>query len=126
MSRILLVEDDPFLARAYEVKFSSEGLNFSLAKTGQEGLDKMKAEKPDLLLLDIMLPGRSGFEVLEEMKQSPELKDVPVVVLSNLGQEDDIKRALSLGAKEYLIKTDVKLEDVAKTVRKYLNLGNKE
>ncbi|OHA53342.1 MAG: hypothetical protein A3A30_02390 [Candidatus Terrybacteria bacterium RIFCSPLOWO2_01_FULL_48_14] len=125
MARILLVEDDPFLARAYEVKFSSEGLDFSLAKTGQEGLEKLKAEKPDILLLDIMLPGRSGFEVLEEMQKDEALKQVPVVVLSNLGQDEDIQRALSLGAKEYLIKTDVKLEDVAQTVRKYLNQGNK-
>lgn len=120
MARVLLVEDDPFLARAYEIKFQAEGFDFSLARTGDEGLEKVKKQTPDLLLLDIMLPGKSGFEILEEMQKDEKLKKVPVVMLSNLGQDEDVQRALQLGAKEFLIKTDVKLEDVAQTVRKYL------
>lgn len=119
--KILLVEDDPFLVRAYQVKLEGEGYRLEVARDATEGVAKAKAEKPDLVLLDIMLPHGSGFEVLAEIKKEDTLKDIPVVILSNLGQQQDIDKGLSLGAATYLIKTDVKLEDVVNTIKKYIN-----
>jgi len=117
---VLLIEDDPFLTRAYEVKFESEGINLAVTTNGEEGLARMRAQKPQLILLDLMMPKKSGFEVLKEMQQDPNLKDIPVIVLTVLGREEDVRSTLALGAKEYFIKTETKLDDVVKSAKKYL------
>ena len=117
---MLLIEDDPFLTRAYEVKFESEGINLAVTTNGEEGLARMRAQKPQLILLDLMMPKKSGFEVLKEMQQDPNLKDIPVIVLTVFGREEDVRSTLALGAKEYFIKTETKLDDVVKSAKKYL------
>src|SRR3989344_9032431 len=117
---VLLIEDEPFLTRAYEVKFESEGINLAVTTNGEEGLARMRAQKPQLILLDLMMPKKSGFEVLKEMQQDPNLKDIPVIVLTVLGREEDVRSTLALGAKEYFIKTETKLDDVIKSAKKYL------
>ncbi|MBI4101609.1 MAG: response regulator [Candidatus Nealsonbacteria bacterium] len=120
MSKILMVEDDIFLRKIYREKFLREGFNFLEATNGEEGLNKVVAEKPDLVLLDLMLPRKNGFDVLIEMKRNKATARIPVVILSNLGQDSDVKRGLELGANDYLVKTDVNLSDVVAKAKEWL------
>lgn len=119
-SKILMIEEDKFLRKIYKNKFSQAGFEFREAINGEEGLNKVISEKPDLVLLDLILPKKSGFEVLIEMKRNKETKKIPVIVLSNLAQESDIERVLSLGAKDYLVKTEVSLSEVVNRVKECL------
>jgi len=104
MSKILLIEDDKFLRELIIQKLGREGFEVAEATEGEGGLLKMKEEKPDLVLLDLLLPGIDGFEVLSRMKKDPELEATPVIILSNLGQRDDVQKGIDLGAEDYLIK----------------------
>ncbi len=119
-SRILMIEEDGFLRKIYRNKFSLAGFEFNEATNGEEGLNKIFAEKPDLVLLDLILPKKSGFDVLIEMKGKKETKNIPVIILSNLAQETDIQRGLSLGAKDYLIKPEVSLSEVVDRAKECL------
>lgn len=115
--KILMMEEDRFLRKIYKNKFSKEGFEFIEATNGQEGLNKVIFEKPDIVLLDLILPRKSGFDVLIEMKRKKETRDIPVIIFSNLCQESDVKRGLSLGAQEYLIKSEISLSDVVDKVK---------
>ena len=101
---ILIIEDDKFLRELITKKLLKEGYETSGAVDGEEGIKKVKEEKPDLVLLDLILPGIDGFEVLSKMKDDPGLSLIPVIILSNLGQKDDVERGFKLGAIDYLIK----------------------
>lgn len=102
--KILIVEDDKFLRELISQKLLREGYEISEAVDGEKGLKMAKDEKPDLILLDLILPGLDGFEVLSKIKEDPAAAEIPVIILSNLGQKDDIERGLKLGAIDYLIK----------------------
>ncbi len=104
MSKILVVEDDRFLREMISRKLDKEGYEVVQAVDGEQGEEKIKEEKPDLVLLDLILPGIDGFEVLERVKKDPEVSEIPVMILSNLGQKSEIERGLSLGAVDFLIK----------------------
>lgn len=104
MFKILIVEDDKFLRELIVAKLSKEGYVVVETADGEEGIKKIKEENPDLILLDLILPGIDGFEVLSQIKNDPTVSSIPVIILSNLGQREDIERGLSLGAKDYLIK----------------------
>lgn len=121
--KILLVEDDPFLQSMYSTKFELENFYVSAASDGLEGLKKAQVEIPDIILLDIMLPGMNGFEVLEKLKADPQTKDIPVILLTNLNQKDDIMRGASLGAVDYLIKAHFMPSEVVKKINKILGRG---
>ncbi len=101
---ILIIEDDKFLRELIVRKLFKENYEVSEAVDGEEGIKKIKEEKPDLVLLDLILPGIDGFEVLSKMKEDPALSSIPVVILSNLGQKEDVEKGLKLGAVDYLIK----------------------
>jgi DNA-binding response OmpR family regulator len=101
---ILIVEDDKFLRELISQKLIKEGYNISQAVDGEEGLEKIKKEKPDLVLLDLILPGIDGFEVLARAKEDPEVVKIPVIILSNLGQKEDVEKGMGLGAVDYLVK----------------------
>ncbi len=103
-SKILVIEDDKFLRELITQKLKREGYDVREAVDGEDGVKKVTEEKPDIILLDLILPGIDGFEVLSKIKDNPERKDVPVVILSNLGQKDDVERGLKLGAVDFLIK----------------------
>lgn len=120
MKKILIIEDDVFLNKAYQIKLSAQNFSVVFALEGEDGMKKVYSEKPDLILLDLMLPKKSGFEILEEMQKTPDVKKIPVLILSNLGQEDDVRRALELGAKDYFVKSDVKLETVVEKVKEHV------
>jgi DNA-binding response OmpR family regulator len=104
MKKILIVEDDKFLRELIARKVIDEGFDVSEAIGGEEGIKKIKEEKPDMVLLDLILPGIDGFEVLSLMKKDSALSSIPVIILSNLGQKEDIDKAMKLGANDYLIK----------------------
>ena len=101
---ILIIEDDKFLRELIVKKLIKEGYKISEAVDGEEGTKKVKEEKPDLVLLDLILPGIDGFEVLARIKEDPSLSSMPVMVISNLGQKEDVEKALKMGAVDYLIK----------------------
>lgn len=110
--KILIVEDDEFLRSLTAKRLEKEGYVVVVAVDGESGLVTAAQEKPNLIFLDLLLPGLDGFEVLGKLKANAELKDVPVVVFSNLGQKEDIERAKQLGADEFLIKANFTLDDV--------------
>lgn len=118
--KILLVEDDRYLSKIYSNKLRLNGFDVSLATTGEEGLHKAATERPDLILLDLILPGKDGFQVLEELKTDRTTQKIPVVILSNLGQEADIERGMNLGARSYLIKANLSLSQIVDTARQYM------
>jgi len=101
---ILIIEDDKFLRELIVQKLLKENYDVSEAVDGEEGIKKIKEIKPSLVLLDLILPGIDGFEVLSQMKDEPGLSSIPVIILSNLGQKEDVEKGLKLGAVDYLIK----------------------
>jgi len=118
--KILIIEDDKFLLKLYGDKLQREGFEVLTSLTGEEGLNKIAADKPDLVVLDLILPGKNGFEVLSEIKLNKKTEDIPVIILTNLGQESDMKRGLELGAATYLIKTDFSINQLPWKVREHL------
>ncbi len=118
--KILIVEDDTFLAGIYANKFEREGFNVVLAVDGEAGLKSAKKELPDIILLDILLPKLDGFEVLQQLKADNALHDIPVVLLTNLGQKEDVDKGLKFGAADYLIKAHFMPAETVEKVKKVL------
>jgi len=123
MKKILIVEDEEIITDLIQKKLSDEGYEVSSAKDGVEGLEKMKEIKPDLILLDIIMPKMGGFEVMEEMNKTPELKKIPVIIISNSGQPIELEQAKKLGAKDWLIKTEFDPQEVVEKIKKQLGTG---
>ncbi len=121
MKKILLVEDDNFIIDIYVTKLKEVGFSVQSAVNGEDALAKIKQSRPDLVLLDIVLPQVTGFEFLQEIKSMPELKNVPVIVISNLGQKKEVEKGLSLGAAKYLIKAHYTPTEVVEEIRAVLN-----
>src|SRR4030042_476457 len=117
---ILIVEDDPVLLKMYTEKFSFEGFKVLNAKDGEEALLVSERETMNIILLDIMLPRMSGTDYLEKFRQTPKGRDVPIVALTNLAEEEEKQRALRLGVKEYLVKAMQTPEQVVQTGKEYL------
>lgn len=117
---ILVVEDDQFLAKVYLSKLKKEGYKVRVAYDGNEGIEEINKELPNIVLLDLILPGMDGFEVLEKIKADPKLAKVPVIILSNLGQDEDIKRGKKLGADDYFVKANTSLSNIIKKIEQYI------
>ncbi len=117
MPRILLVEDDRFLRRAAEAALRRHGFTVLTAADGEEGLRLARAEQPDLVLLDLIMPGLQGFEVLKLLKAEAATSAIPVIVLSNLGQDSDVQKAMEAGAVDYLIKANLALDMLIERVK---------
>lgn len=122
--KILLIEDEEILIDLLQKRLSREGYEISIAKDGDEGLRIMKELNPDLILLDIIMPKMGGFEVLEEIAKSPELKKIPVIIISNSGQPLELERAKKLGVKDWLIKTEFNPEEVIEKIAKQIENKN--
>jgi CheY-like chemotaxis protein len=122
MKKILLVEDDQFIYEMYTNKLQSEGFEVILAKDGQEAIVKATETKPDLVLLDIVLPKKDGYEVLNEIKNNPDLAEVKVVMLTNLGQPDEIEKGEQSQADAYLIKAHLTPSQIIEKVKEILSV----
>lgn len=118
--KILLIEDEKMLADMYETKFENEGYDIRKALDGETGLKMAFEDKPDLILLDIIMPKLDGFSVLRSLKEDSKTKDVPIVLLTNLGQDEDVKKGKSMGAVGYLVKANLTPAEVVNKVKDYL------
>lgn len=120
MKTILIIEDDDFFRELIRKKLTSKDFSFLEAVNGETGIEMMKEKKPDLVLLDLLLPNIDGFEVVTQIKSDPEISNIPIIVLSNLGQKEDIDRALKLGASDYLIKSQFDIDQVIEKITNVL------
>jgi len=118
--KILLVEDEEIMLDLLQKKLTKEGYQVSVARDGEEGLKVMREIKPDLILLDIIMPKMGGFEVMEEMAKEKELKHIPVIIISNSGQPVELDKAQKLGARDWLIKTEFDPQEVIEKVIKQI------
>ncbi len=125
-AKVLIVEDDPLISRMYQTVFKFEGFDVAIARNGEEGLAKVKEEKPKMILLDVMMPKMSGLEMLEILKSSPATKDVPVVVLTNLSGMSDAERALELGAVKFIVKSKNKPKQIVAQIKEILKGYSRE
>lgn len=121
--KILIVDDDVAILKSLVYQFKKDGFRVVEAKDGEEGLQVALLEKPDIILLDIMMPKKDGMEMLAELRSQDEwAKDVPVILLTNMSDTDKVSDAVNLGVYDYLVKSDWKLEDVVKTVKGKLGI----
>lgn len=117
---ILLVEDDPFLIEIYSKKLAEAGFFAEVVSNGEEVLAKVKEKKPELVILDIVLPQVDGWEILQQIKQDPELKNTKIVILSNLGQKEEVEKGIESGAEKYLIKAHFTPSQVVEEIKKII------
>jgi len=117
MKKILIIEDDKFLRELISQKLLKEGYVVNEAIDGEDGIKKTREDKPDLILLDLILPGIDGFEVLSQIKTDPSLATIRVIILSNLGQREDVEKGLKLGAVDYLIKAHFTPAEIVEKIR---------
>jgi len=125
MKKILVAEDDNFLANAYRLKLTKAQFEVKLVSDGEEALEALQTFAPDLIILDLVMPKKDGFAVLEELKKSDKWKTIPVLVASNLGQSEDIVKATKLGADDYIVKTDLSMKNLLVKINSFLGLDNK-
>lgn len=117
---ILIIEDEKDLRFFIAQALKDEGFETIEASDGEEGLEKAKKERPDLIVLDLLLPGMDGYQFLSALKKDPNLEEIPVLILSNLGQEEEIERGLKLGAIDYLIKANFTLDEIVERIKKLI------
>lgn len=119
---ILLVEDDAELASVYRARFEAEGFNTAWAENGENALARVVESKPDLILLDVMMPRVSGFDVLDILRNTPQTQHAKIIMMSALSSDKDIAKAKALGVDDYLVKSQVAMADVVHIVRKHLGM----
>jgi len=120
MKKVLIVEDEELIMDLLEKKLVQEGYEVSTAYDGEQGMEKLRSIKPDILLLDIVMPKKSGYEVMEEMSKDPELSKIPIIVISNSGQPVELDKAKNMGAKDWLVKTQFDPKEVVEKVRRLI------
>ena len=118
--KILIIEDEAYLLEMYKMKFELEGYKVLIARDGQEGIESAVFGKPDIILLDLVMPIKDGYQVLEELKEKDETKKIPILILSNLGQADEIKKGINNGADKYLIKANMTPNQLVREVKEAL------
>ncbi|MBI2640466.1 MAG: response regulator [Candidatus Sungbacteria bacterium] len=120
MAKVIIIDDDPFILDMYVLKFKERGFDIATAHDGKEGLKKAQEFKPDAILLDVVMPALDGFDVLQELKQGPETKDAKIILLTNLGQKEEVERGTRLGADDYIIKAHFTPSEVVEKVQRLL------
>ncbi len=126
MAKILIVEDDPLMSRMYQKIFLFEKYEVEIAHDGEEGFEKAKTIKPTIILLDIMMPKMNGLQVLEKLKLDPDLKNIPVIMLTNLSSEKDAENAMLKGAVKYIVKSQNEPKQVAETVKEIIAASTRD
>ena len=117
---ILIVEDDEFFSGLVAQKLNQGGFDVLIARSGQQAFEIIEEKKPALMILDLMMPEMDGFEVISKIKQDEKTKDIPIVVLSNLGQREEVDKAMSLGADDFLIKVNFTLDEIVEKIKEML------
>ena len=120
--KILIVDDETVLADLLSAKIGSEGFSVIVARDGEEGLEKALAERPDLILMDIIMPKMDGITVLKKLRHDPWGKNAPVIILTNLNTAEAVEDSIASGAYDYLVKIDYTLEDLVKIIKKRLGI----
>lgn len=123
MAKVLVVEDDKFLTSAYKAKLTKSGFEVQVASDGEEALQALQAFSPDIILLDLVMPRKDGFATLPEIRAKENFKTTPIIVTSNLGQKEDVDKAMSLGASDYIIKSDLSMDALVTKINDTLNTG---
>ncbi|MFA6296117.1 MAG: response regulator [Patescibacteria group bacterium] len=124
-TKILIVEDETALLYALKAELSQNDFEVIEAIDGEKGLQALEKQIPDIIILDLLLPGIDGFEVLQRIKSKPEMKNIPVIILTNLGDKESVEKGKKLGADDYLIKTDYSLEEVINKLKSLVNKTKK-
>lgn len=119
-SKVLIVEDDLYLVKAYEAKLATSGFEVKIVTDGEQAFEAMSSFKPDVVVLDLVMPKRDGYAFLEEVMGHPEFKQVPIIVASNLGQKSDIAKVKDMGVVDYIVKSDMSLDDLVDRIRAVL------
>ncbi|HEY4496675.1 MAG: hypothetical protein A3A80_03710 [Candidatus Terrybacteria bacterium RIFCSPLOWO2_01_FULL_44_24] len=119
-AEILFIEDNKEMSNVVTAQLEKQGVEISVASDGLKGLELAEKNKPDLILLDILLPGISGFEVLKRLKKNPDISNIPVVMLSVLWEADQVAKALSLGAADFITKSNIPASAIFERIKKYL------
>jgi DNA-binding response OmpR family regulator len=122
MKKILLVEDDDSLASVYQTRLEAEGFSLKRVPNGEDALATTLDFKPDMILLDVMMPKVSGFDVLDILRNTPETNDIKIIMLTALSQESDKERAMKLGVDDYLVKSQVVIADVVDKIKVHLGM----
>jgi two-component system phosphate regulon response regulator PhoB/two-component system alkaline phosphatase synthesis response regulator PhoP len=122
MKKVLIAEDDRFLASAYRVKLQKSGFEVLVVNDGQEAIEAVITFKPDLVLLDLVMPVKDGFSALEEIRKTSSPQQLPIVIASNLGQKEDVDRGYSLGATDFLVKSDMVPDDLVNKIKSILKI----
>ncbi|MBP6993945.1 response regulator [Candidatus Woesebacteria bacterium] len=117
MKKIIIAEDDKFLANAYQMKFSKFGYEITLVVDGEELISLLETNKPDLIILDLVMPAKDGVSVLQELRRNTKWKSIPVIVVTNLDQKEDIKKCQDLGISDYIMKNKMSLERLHDKIR---------
>jgi len=118
--RILIVEDEEVISELLQKKLENQGYQVSLARNGEEGLAEMRENRPDLILMDLVMPKMDGFTVMEEMQKDEALKKIPLIVISNSGQPVDLNRAKKLGARDWLVKAEFDPQELVEKIKNQL------
>ena len=118
---ILVVEDEPSYQHVYQMKLESAGFEVQTANNGEEAVFHCKNQQPDLILLDLIMPVKDGFSTLEDLRSDGNCRQIPIIVTSNLSQDEDIARAMELGATDYFIKSNVAIGEIPEIIRKHLH-----
>ncbi len=118
--KVLVIEDDHFLSSLMKARLEKEGFGVSQAFDGEEAFNFLKQNKPDLIVLDLIMPKVSGFELLENISVDPQISRIPIMILSNLGQESDIEKVRRLGATQYFVKVQTSIDDLVSKVKDLL------
>lgn len=121
MKKILIAEDDKFLASAYRLKLTKAGFDVQIVDDGAELLKIIETFIPNLILLDLVMPVMDGFSALENLRSTPKFKSIPIIVASNLGQKEDIDRAINLGATDFVVKSDMSLDMLIEKINKFIS-----
>ncbi len=119
--KILIIEDDRYISKMYQLKLSLEGYDVQVAEDGKQGVEKVKEFMPDIILLDILMPELDGFEVLKIVKSDDITKDIPILIMSNLGQEDHVQKGMKLGAIGYIVKSQYTPSKVVEKIKSVID-----
>lgn len=122
MKKILVVEDDNFLLNVYQTKLEKQGFESKFAKNGKEVFEILREYQPDLIILDLMIPKMNGFDVLKKLKGNNEHADIPVIVVTNLSQDEEKQRVNELGAKAYFVKSEVNMQNIIEKIQEILSV----